>query len=84
MNVLNEAVIDEMPKVLDLIEDHSEVKGALLISSKKGSFIAGADIKMLDRCANAEEAQTIATHGQVSCKKSVSFKQMTFLKFIDD
>ncbi|XP_075261426.1 trifunctional enzyme subunit alpha, mitochondrial-like [Convolutriloba macropyga] len=77
MNVLNEAVIEEMPLVLDAIEGNEDVKGALIISSKKGSFIAGADIKMLDKCANAEEAETIAKHGQSlndrieSCSKPV-------------
>ena len=80
MNVLNEAVIEEMPLVLDAIEGNEDVKGALIISSKKGSFIAGADIKMLDKCANAEEAETIAKHGQVNifllcCKRLMMFMQ---------
>ena len=65
MNVLNEAVIEEMPIVLDAIEGKQDAKGVLLISSKKGSFIAGADIKMLDKCATAEEAEAMSKRGQV-------------------
>jgi len=62
---LNEAVIEEMPTVLDAIEGNSDAKGVLLISSKKGSFIAGADIKMLDKCATAEEAEAMSIRGQM-------------------
>lgn len=64
MNVLNEQVIEDMPTVLELIEGNSNIHGAVLISAKKGSFIAGADIKMLDKCQTAEEAERIAKQGQ--------------------
>ena len=35
-------------------------KSAVLMSGKPGCFIAGADIKMLEKCSTAEEATALS------------------------
>ena len=74
MNVLNEQVVEEMPIVLDLVEGNPDVKGALVMSGKQGSFIAGADIKMLEKMETAQEVEAIARRGQVGYQGNSNFK----------
>lgn len=55
--VLSESVMREMPSVLDYVEANSSIAAAVLISSKPGCFIAGADIKMLSAATSAEQVE---------------------------
>lgn len=64
MNVLKAAFADEISGLLDELQGNSQVKGIVVISGKPGSFIAGADISMLDSCETAEQAEAIARMGQ--------------------
>lgn len=64
MNVLKASFADEIDAMLKQLANDSTLKGVVFISGKKDSFIAGADISMLDACQTAEQAQTIATMGQ--------------------
>ncbi|MGI5309583.1 fatty acid oxidation complex subunit alpha FadJ [Rheinheimera sp. WS51] len=64
MNVLKASFADEISALLSEIKANKQLKGLVFISGKPGSFIAGADISMLDNCETATEAQTIATMGQ--------------------
>ncbi|KKO46851.1 multifunctional fatty acid oxidation complex subunit alpha [Arsukibacterium ikkense] len=64
MNVLKASFADEIDAILNAIQSDSSVKGVVIISGKKDSFIAGADISMLDSCQSAEQAQDIARMGQ--------------------
>jgi 3-hydroxyacyl-CoA dehydrogenase / enoyl-CoA hydratase / 3-hydroxybutyryl-CoA epimerase len=64
MNVLKAAFADEIADLLTQIKANKELKGLVFISGKPNSFIAGADITMLDDCATAAQAQSIATMGQ--------------------
>lgn len=47
MNVINAAMLTEMNELVDKIAADDNIKGAVLTSGKKGSFIAGADLTML-------------------------------------
>jgi len=51
VNSLNREVMEEMKTIFDKLQTRSDVKAAVLISGKPGCFIAGADIKMLERCS---------------------------------
>ncbi len=42
--------MEEMKAIFTELQTRSDVKAAVLISGKPGCFIAGADIKMLERC----------------------------------
>lgn len=64
MNTLKAEFGDEISTILDQIEQDSSIKGVVLTSGKPGSFVAGADITMLDACNTAMDAQTIAAGGQ--------------------
>ncbi|KAF4527629.1 hypothetical protein B566_EDAN016360 [Ephemera danica] len=64
VNSLNTEVMEEMQSVLQRIENDPSVQAAVLISGKPGCFIAGADIKMLEKCKTAAEAQKISSSGQ--------------------
>ena len=64
MNVLKAAFADEISQLLSEIKANSQLKGLVFISGKPDSFIAGADISMLDGCKTAEEAQAIGRMGQ--------------------
>ena len=64
MNVLKASFADEIDAILKTLQSDSSVKGVVIISGKKDSFIAGADISMLDSCDTAEQAEDIARMGQ--------------------
>lgn len=50
----------DMQQIFNEIQSKPEVKAAILMSGKPGCFIAGADIKMLDACKTAEEAEELS------------------------
>ena len=64
MNVLKAEFADEIAAVLDEVRSNKNIKGLVIISGKPDSFIAGADISMLDKCKTAAEATAIASMGQ--------------------
>jgi 3-hydroxyacyl-CoA dehydrogenase / enoyl-CoA hydratase / 3-hydroxybutyryl-CoA epimerase len=64
MNVLKAAFADEISNLLSEIKANSQLKGLVFISGKPDSFIAGADISMLDDCKTAAEAEAIGRMGQ--------------------
>jgi len=45
MNSLNMEVFDEFKTVFSDIQSDNNIKGAVILSAKPGSFIAGADIE---------------------------------------
>jgi len=64
MNVLKAAFAEEIADILEQVRSNKSIKGLVIISGKPDSFIAGADISMLDSCQTAEAATAIATMGQ--------------------
>ncbi len=64
MNVLKAAFAEEISDLLAQVRSNKSLKGLVIISGKPDSFIAGADITMLDACQSAAEATAIATMGQ--------------------
>lgn len=65
MNTLQAAFAEEMEQVFEeLNEKKSAIKGLIVHSLKPDNFVAGADVRMLDACKTAEEAQALAEKGQ--------------------
>lgn len=65
MNTLQAAFAQEMQDVFkQLDEQKKQLKGLIIYSLKPDNFIAGADVRMLDACRSASEAQSLATQGQ--------------------
>ncbi|NVK24147.1 MAG: fatty acid oxidation complex subunit alpha FadJ [Gammaproteobacteria bacterium] len=64
MNVLKAEFGEQVGAVLDQVEQDETIQGLVLISGKDNSFVAGADVSMLDACKNAQEVKEIAQLGQ--------------------
>ncbi|CAK4067184.1 fatty acid oxidation complex subunit alpha FadJ [Vibrio sp. 16] len=65
MNTLQAAFAEEMEDVFaQLDEKKSSIKGLIVHSLKPDNFVAGADVRMLDACTTAAEAQALAEKGQ--------------------
>lgn len=63
MNTLKAQFAPEITAILQEIKADSSIKGLVLISGKADSFVAGADISMLDACQTAEDARLLSRQG---------------------
>ena len=64
MNTLKDSFADEVGRLMNRLEDNSDVKGVVFISGKPDSFIAGADINMINDCETAADTESLARKGQ--------------------
>jgi 3-hydroxyacyl-CoA dehydrogenase/enoyl-CoA hydratase/3-hydroxybutyryl-CoA epimerase len=64
MNTLKMEFADQVNTMLDEIERDPKIKGVVLISGKADSFVAGADIAMLDACETEREVEALSIKGQ--------------------
>ncbi|XP_041496047.1 trifunctional enzyme subunit alpha, mitochondrial [Microtus oregoni] len=64
VNTLNKEVQAEFAEVMNEIWANDQIRSAVLISSKPGCFVAGADINMLASCTTPQEATRISQEGQ--------------------
>ncbi|XP_077976618.1 trifunctional enzyme subunit alpha, mitochondrial-like [Styela clava] len=64
LNTLSEGVFEEFRQCFDRVQMTEEITSAVLISGKPGSFVAGADIDMIQRAGNEEAARDLAAGGQ--------------------
>ena len=64
MNPLKAAFVQEIRAVINQARQHPALAGLVFISGKPDSFIAGADIAMIDNCRSADEARRLAEQGQ--------------------
>ncbi|MDD1783227.1 fatty acid oxidation complex subunit alpha FadJ [Enterovibrio sp. ZSDZ35] len=64
MNTLQASFVDEIGALLTELEGNKDIKGMVLYSAKPDNFVAGADVRMLDACKTAADAQAIAEAGQ--------------------
>ena len=65
VNKFSRAVKDEFVALFDRLERDLNVKAAVLISGKKDSFIAGADIEEFLEIKSAGEAERLSHEGQL-------------------
>ena len=64
MNTLKAEFAVQIRQVIAEARSYPHLAGLVLISGKPDSFIAGADISMIDRCQTAKEAEALALEGQ--------------------
>lgn len=85
VNSLGQAEFAEFDKIIGEIETNPAISAAVLISSKPGCFVAGADIGMLEKCKSAEEATALAHKGQIMFDRmeQVSEAYTTFCALFD-
>ena len=65
VNTLKAEFVDEVAALLQEIKQDSTIKGLVLVSGKKQSFVAGADVNMLANCQSVEEATALSRQGQM-------------------
>jgi 3-hydroxyacyl-CoA dehydrogenase/enoyl-CoA hydratase/3-hydroxybutyryl-CoA epimerase len=75
VNKLNESMMDEFSSFLDELESNDELIGAVLISGKKDTFIAGADIDMFQARDTAEEIEQLSKDGHKILNRIAGFKK---------
>ncbi|PCI27690.1 MAG: fatty acid oxidation complex subunit alpha FadJ [SAR324 cluster bacterium] len=66
MNTLKDGFADEARDIFSRVKSDSTIKGAVVISGKPDSFIAGADINMISDVQSAEEASDLSRLGHVN------------------
>ncbi len=64
VNTLRTAFAQEFAKIFDEIEADAEIQAVVFCSGKPDSFIAGADISMLQEVKTAAEATELSSTGQ--------------------
>ncbi|NXF13604.1 ECHA enzyme, partial [Smithornis capensis] len=69
VNTLSKQLSAEFTDVMNEIWANEAVKSAVLISSKPGCFIAGADLNMLEACKTAQEVTQLSQDGQKMLEK---------------
>ncbi|XP_053701176.1 hydroxyacyl-CoA dehydrogenase trifunctional multienzyme complex subunit alpha b [Synchiropus splendidus] len=69
VNTLSIQMQREMTEVMEEVWGNSAVQSAVLISSKPGCFIAGADINMIQACTSTEEVTKLSQEGQKMFEK---------------
>ncbi|AVV86128.1 fatty acid oxidation complex subunit alpha FadJ [Shewanella putrefaciens] len=65
MNTLKAQFGPEISEILAEIKSDPHIRGLVLISGKKDSFVAGADISMLDACKTVGDAKALSQQGHV-------------------
>ncbi|KAL6477917.1 hypothetical protein MHYP_G00137520 [Metynnis hypsauchen] len=69
VNTLSAHLQKEMTEIMDEIWANDAITSAVLISSKPGCFIAGADINMIQACKTTEEVTNLSQEGQKMFEK---------------
>ncbi len=64
VNTLKAEFSEQINVVLAEIKADKSINGIVLCSGKKNSFVAGADINMLDACQSREEVVALSRQGQ--------------------
>jgi 3-hydroxyacyl-CoA dehydrogenase/enoyl-CoA hydratase/3-hydroxybutyryl-CoA epimerase len=64
MNTLKAEFGVQVRGILKQIRENKAIRGVVFISGKPDNFIAGADINMIARAKNAQEAEDLARQGQ--------------------
>lgn len=64
VNTLKAEFVDQLRTVIDAARKDPQLAGIVFISGKKDSFIAGADLRMIDNCQSAGEIEFISQQAQ--------------------
>ncbi|MFC3396245.1 fatty acid oxidation complex subunit alpha FadJ [Brenneria rubrifaciens] len=73
VNTLKREFVGQITRVFERAQQHAALRGLILISAKPDSFIAGANIAMLDKCTSAGEGENLAKQGQEISARLSSF-----------
>ncbi|MCT7943191.1 MULTISPECIES: fatty acid oxidation complex subunit alpha FadJ [Shewanella] len=65
MNTLKPEFGPEVSQIIAEVKGDTSIKGIVVVSGKKDSFIAGADISMLAACTSEQHAKDLSQQGHV-------------------
>ncbi len=74
MNVLKAEFADQIEAVFSDVKANGSIQGLVVTSGKDNSFVAGADVKVLDACETELDVKQIAQTGQVLFDKIEGMK----------
>lgn len=63
MNTLRAEFADEITDLMQDIKNNKDLQGLVVISGKKDSFVAGADVTMIAACETAADAEKLSLEG---------------------
>jgi 3-hydroxyacyl-CoA dehydrogenase/enoyl-CoA hydratase/3-hydroxybutyryl-CoA epimerase len=72
VNTIGPALSGGFHAALEAIESDTRVRAAVIVSRKPGNFVAGADIKMLDKVKSATDGETLSRNGQQNFERLAS------------
>jgi len=72
-NIISADLVAVIEQLFEQLEQTKGLQGVMITSAKPGSFIAGADIRMLADCASATQATELARRGQAFCDRVAAF-----------
>ena len=75
MNTLRDDFVAQFTRVFADVENNPDVRASVLLSGKKHSFIAGADISMLSRISGAREAREMVRQGHQAIGRLASARK---------
>ena len=73
MNTLKDDFVETFTEVFNAIENDADIKAVVFTSGKKDSFIAGADVTMLETVNTAAEGERISLEGHKAMARIESF-----------
>ncbi|GLR72031.1 fatty acid oxidation complex subunit alpha FadJ [Agaribacter marinus] len=82
MNTLKADFGEEITSILNTIENDEDIKAVVIVSGKKDSFVAGADISMLANSESESDAEALSTQGQQVFDRIEGMRK-TFVAAID-
>ncbi len=65
MNTLKAEFAEQVAEVISQIKRDTSITGVVICSGKKDSFVAGADINMINDCQSREEVVALSRKGQM-------------------
>ncbi len=75
VNTINTSFVEAAKEIFARIEKDELIKGTVLISGKKDSFIAGADINMIKPIKTANEARQLSQTGHQQMQQIVNSRK---------
>lgn len=74
MNTLQQSFGEEFGQMFEELDQSSDVRAVVFTSGKPGSFIAGADVKMLGKVRTAHDARELSRAGQRGMDRLEAFR----------
>ncbi len=73
MNTLKSDFVDTFDEVFGILENDADVKAVVFTSGKKDSFLAGADITMLQQVKTADDGERVSKAGHRAMNRIENF-----------